>query len=244
MNSRRLAEEESPDSSYYEAQRREMLPFIPLSAKRFVELGCGAGVFGALLRIIRSDAHVIGIEIHAEAAIEARKRLNEVIEKPVDVALEAIPASTIDCVVCNDILEHLTDPWSALRQIRKILRPGGSVVSSIPNVRYFPVFRNYFLGGDWQYEKWGVLDRTHLRFFTSTSIERMFTEAGYKSIRIEGIFGQPLPWKAALLNRVLRGKMDDMKYERFACVALLDATANSGLPVQQMCADGSHVIEQ
>lgn len=219
MNSRSVAEAESPGEAYYASERREMLPFIPKDAARFVELGCGAGAFGALLRKTRAEAHVVGVEIHSDAAREARDRLNEVIEQPVDVALKMIPDASVDCVVCNDILEHLVDPWGVLAQIRGILRPEGVIVSSIPNVRYFPVFREYFLGGDWRYEKWGVLDRTHLRFFTSTSIKRMFVEAGYADIRIEGIFGQPLPWKAALLNRALRGRLDDMQFERFACVA-------------------------
>lgn len=177
-----------------------------------------------------SDAHVIGVEIHPDAAREARERLNEVIEKPVDIALDLVSKASIDCVVCNDILEHLVDPWLALQQIKKVLRPGGSIVSSIPNVRYFPVFKNYFIGGDWRYEKWGVLDKTHLRFFTRTSIAAMFEDAGYNMIRLEGIFGQALPWKAALLNNVLGGRMSDMQYERFACVAVLDAIASDVPP--------------
>lgn len=211
---------EIPDVVYYQGQRPEMLAFIPKDAQRIVELGCGAGGFSALLRETRKDSYVIGIEIHPESAQEARRRLDEVIEQPVEIALESIPAGSIDCVVCNDVLEHLVDPWAVLRQVKKILRPQGSVVSSIPNVRHFPVFKSYFLQGDWRYEKWGVLDRTHLRFFTKSSIERMFSESGFRTSRIEGIFGQPLPWKAALLNRFLGGKLTDMQYERFACVAL------------------------
>lgn len=208
-----------PDRSYYQGQRREMLAFIPKDARRFVELGCGAGGFAALLRESHPDSYIIGVEIHPESAIEARKRLDRVIEQPVEIALESIPVGSIDCVVCNDVLEHLVDPWAVLKQIRRILLPHGSVVSSIPNVRHFPVFKNYFLRGEWQYEKWGVLDRTHLRFFTKSSVERMFSEAGFRTSRIEGIFYQPLPWKAAVLNQLLRGKLTDMQYERFACVA-------------------------
>src|SRR5665647_782569 len=103
---------ESPDPYYYNAERREMLPFIPSNARRFLELGCGAGIFGAFLRWKIDGAHVTGIEIHSESAKEARRRLDNVIEKPVDVALDLIPTATIDCVVCNDILEHLVDPWA------------------------------------------------------------------------------------------------------------------------------------
>lgn len=209
----------APDMSYYRGQRVEMLDFIPLSAQRFVELGCGAGGFGALLRHTRPGAHVTGIEIHAQSAAEARLRLDAVLEETVESALDSIPPASIDCVVCNDILEHLVDPWAVMLQIKRILQPNGSMVASIPNVRHFPVFKNYFLGGDWEYESCGVLDRTHLRFFTKSSILRMFEETGFYASRIEGIFGRSLPWKAALLNRLLRGKLSDMEYERFACVA-------------------------
>jgi 2-polyprenyl-3-methyl-5-hydroxy-6-metoxy-1,4-benzoquinol methylase len=198
-----------------------MLKYIPDSAKLFLELGCSAGGFGAMLKATRKNAYVIGVEIHSQSAEAARMRLDEVIEKPVEIALEAIPGGSVDCVVCNDILEHLVDPWAVLGQIERVLKPNGAIVSSIPNARHFPVFKNYFLGGDWKYEKWGVLDRTHLRFFTKKSIERLFTETGYRLSVIEGIFGDPLPWKAALLNLLLNGKLSDMEYERFACVAFL-----------------------
>lgn len=219
---------ERPDMSYYRSQRPEMLPFIPAPAHRFLELGCGAGGFGALLRQTRPDSSVTGIEIHRQSALEARTRLDAVIEQPIDVALDSMAAASFDCVICNDVLEHLVDPWAVCLQIRRILRPGGALVASIPNVRHFPVFKKYFLGGDWEYEKWGVLDRTHLRFFTRTSIERLFSETGFRAARIEGIFGQPLPWKAALLDRLLGAKLSDMQYERFACVALpLPATTGA-----------------
>ena len=211
---------EGPDMSYYQGQRVEMLTYIPKDARRFLELGCGSGGFGSLLRKNFGDIHITGVEIHPQSAQEARQRLDHVIEQPVEIALESIPAASIDCVVCNDVLEHLVDPWSVLLQVKRVLQPHGSVVSSIPNVRHFPVFKNYFLGADWQYQKWGVLDRTHLRFFTKSSIERMFAETGFRTSQIEGIFGEPLPWKAALLNRLLGGRLTDMQYERFACVAL------------------------
>lgn len=186
-----------------------MLPFIPESAKDFLEIGCGAGTFGSLLQQRIGGAHVIGVEAHPVAAGEARKRLAAVIEGPIEEALTTIPDGSIDCVVCNDVLEHLVDPWTVLKSLRAKLRPGGKVVSSIPNVRHFPVFKSYFLDGDWRYAEDGVLDRTHVRFFTQQSIRRMYEECGYRVDRMEGIFGYRLPWKPALLNWLLRGRMTD-----------------------------------
>jgi 2-polyprenyl-3-methyl-5-hydroxy-6-metoxy-1,4-benzoquinol methylase len=208
-----------PDRKYYRNQRVEMLPFIPQDARDFLEIGCGEGTFGGLLQQRIDGASVTGVEAHPDAAREARKHLAVVIESPIEAALASIPDSSLDCVVCNDVLEHLVDPWAVLGQLRSKLRSGGSVVSSIPNVRHFPVFKSYFLAGDWKYEEEGVLDRTHLRFFTRRSIQRMYEESGYRINRIEGIFGYRLPWKAAVLNRLLGGRMGDMQYERFAAVA-------------------------
>lgn len=208
-----------PDWSYYQTQRNEMLPFIPEGAKDFLEIGCGAGTFGSMLQERISGARVVGVEAHPVAADEARKRLAAVIEGPIEEVLTTIGDASVDCVVCNDVLEHLVDPWTVLRSLRGKLRPNGTVVSSIPNVRHFPVFKSYFIDGDWRYEEDGVLDRTHLRFFTCQSIRRMYEECGYRVDRMEGIFGYRLPWKAALLNRLLRGRMSDMQYQRFASVA-------------------------
>ena len=207
------------DMSYYRGQRLEMLPYIPEQAQYFVELGCGAGGFGALLRQAKPGCTVTGVEIYPQAAMEARSRLDHVIELPVEIALDIMEASSIDCVICNDVLEHLADPWAVCLQIKRILRQNGTIVASIPNVRHFPVFKKYFRGADWEYEKWGVMDRTHLRFFTKRSIERLFSETSFYTKQIEGIFAQPLPWKAALLNRILQGELNDMQYERYACVA-------------------------
>jgi tRNA G46 methylase TrmB len=83
------------DLSYYHGQRQEMLKYIPDSAKLFLELGCSAGGFGAMLKATRKNAYVIGVEIHSQSAEAARMRLDEVIEKPVEIALEAIPGGSV-----------------------------------------------------------------------------------------------------------------------------------------------------
>jgi SAM-dependent methyltransferase len=219
---------QEPDIEYYNQERREMLAFIPKDAQSFLELGCGSGAFADLLSSNISLSSYVGVEVHPDAAAIARKKNYMVVESPIEVAMESIESESIDCVICNDVLEHLEDPWEVLRMLSRVLRPQGYIVASIPNVRYFPVFKSYFSAGDWKYDQSGVLDRTHLRFFTKLSIGRMFDECEYDLIRIEGIFREPLPWKASVLNWVLRGKMRDMEFERFACVAKLRSVAGNG----------------
>jgi SAM-dependent methyltransferase len=87
--------------------------------------------------------------------------------------------ATFDAIVCGDVLEHLREPETFLRQARSWLRPQGSLIASIPNVRHHSVVRG-LLAGNWTYEAAGLLDRTHLRFFTRRSIETLFEGAGFR----------------------------------------------------------------
>lgn len=90
-----------------------------------------------------------------------------------------------DCIILADVLEHLEDPLSTLRRLRGYLSPKGIVVASIPNVRYYGVI-NMLVEGRWKYEDSGILDRTHLRFFTRKEMESLFRDAGFE---ITGICG-------------------------------------------------------
>jgi len=121
--------------------------------------------------------------------------------------------------VCNDVLEHLPDPWTVLRQAHGLLNPGGVVVASIPNLRYFPVLKDLVLRGEFEYQRDGVLDRTHLRFFTRKSIGRLFEDTGYSVRAVEGLRGIVFPWKFGLLNRMLGRRFEDSRYLQFACIA-------------------------
>src|SRR5690606_2217936 len=75
-----------------------------------------------------------------------------------------------DCIVFNDVLEHMIDPWSTLESARAFLTPNGKVVASIPNIIYLPTILGVILRRRWDYRDSGVLDRTHLRFFAKANI--------------------------------------------------------------------------
>lgn len=206
-------------SDYYNVERLEMLSYVPDEATSFLEIGCGAGAFGAELRRRIPGASVTGIEMHAASASIAKSRLNKVYEMSIESAMDYLGENQIDCVICNDVLEHLVDPWKVLEQLRAKLTDNGVVVASIPNVRYFPVFKDYLLHANWEYKNDGVLDRTHLRFFTRKSIVRLFEDSGFVVQRIDGIFSSPFTWKMKILNAAMGYRLWDMKYERFACQA-------------------------
>jgi 2-polyprenyl-3-methyl-5-hydroxy-6-metoxy-1,4-benzoquinol methylase len=151
--------------------------YVPLAARSVLDVGCLAGGFGQMLKMRRASIEVWGIEADPAAAEAARSRLDHVIEGAYP---DAAPARRFDCVVFNDVLEHLADPWAALEHAKSLLSPGGVVVASIPNVRYYRVSWSLLTRGKWEYGDGGVLDRTHLRFFTRQTVEELFRSCGYE----------------------------------------------------------------
>jgi 2-polyprenyl-3-methyl-5-hydroxy-6-metoxy-1,4-benzoquinol methylase len=208
------------NSSYYEQSRPEVRPFIPSDTLRVLEIGCSEGGFMAGLKAERAGIYAVGIEPFAAAASKAARVFDRLVQAPVEQALEQLAGEpAFDCVVANDVLEHLVDPWVVLQGISRHLAPNGCVVASLPNVRHWPTLNALFLQGRWDYEESGVLDRTHLRFFTRHSLPELFERGGLALTTCTGVNAQELPWKIALINRLLAGRFDDTRYRQFVCVA-------------------------
>lgn len=207
-------------NQYFGSARPEMVRFIPEGVKDVLEVGCGGGAFAAAVRNTRR-ARFTGIEPFEAAAETAATRLDEVLQTSAEEGLSRLRGRLFDCIVFNDVLEHLVDPESALIAAAALLRPQGKVVASIPNMRYLPVLRGLVLRGEWRYTSEGVLDRTHLRFFTHKSIAEMFTACGYGVDVLEGINACSTSWKFRALNAITSNALDDMRYLQFAVVATL-----------------------
>ena len=203
---------------YFGQGRSEMMTFIPDGVRTLLEVGCGKGEFVALLKTQR-PIHATGVEPFAEAAAVARQHFDVLLETSFDEAVAQMQGQKFDCVVFNDVLEHLVDPWAALRSVKPLMAKNGCVVASIPNVRFWPVLNALFLQASWTYADAGVLDRTHLRFFTRSSIRDLFDTTGLRVERMEGINKIALPWKIALVNRLIGHRFDDTQFTQFACVA-------------------------
>lgn len=166
-----------PESEYFSGQRADVADLVPRDCKRVLDVGCGFGGLGRTL-LGRGISHVSGVEINPEAASElSGVYANHWIG---DVEQVAIPSDVepFDCIVFADVLEHLRDPWGTLKRYQQWLKPGGYVVASIPNVRNIALIYNLILRGRWRYEDSGLLDRTHLRFFTRGEIIDLFAGAG------------------------------------------------------------------
>ena len=190
--------------TYQDSERPEAAAAIPDGVHRLLDVGCWKGAFGAGLKRLRPDIEVWGIEPNAEVAEVAKTRLDRVV---VGEFPPAEPLGTFDCVTFLDVLEHFQQPWDVLTDTRDLIAEGGSVVAAIPNVRHYTVVTDLLRRGRWTYRDDGILDRTHLRFFTRASMIELFQDSGYD---IESI--QPANMASSgRANRVLRmaGKRGD-----------------------------------
>lgn len=153
---------------------------LPATARTFLDVGCGYGELGAYVKEGEPGRFVCGVEIDPERARIARDRLDLVVLADLDV-LPALPQRPggFDCVVFADVLEHLKRPEAALRAAAQVLAPGGAVVISVPNARHWHLLAQLVIDGEWRYVDSGILDRTHLRFFTLRSLQRLIDEAGF-----------------------------------------------------------------
>lgn len=195
----------NPDPGYYQAARSELLPLFPPDLRTILEVGCGEGRLGRALR--ERGAQVWGVERNPDAARHAAQLLDHVLCGDVESIEIQPPPGGFDCIVYADVLEHLVDPWALLARQRTLLRPGGLVVASIPNIRYYITLWDLLVHGRWEYVDAGILDRTHLRFFTRTSIEAMFQQAGLSIVRVRrNIVARR---DKRMLNRLLGGALDD-----------------------------------
>lgn len=204
-------------TGYYSNKRPEMLGFIPENSKKILEAGCGEGVFASEVKKLM-NAEVWGLELDPESAKLAETKIDKVLVGDLSDTVPQLPENYFDCIIFNDVLEHLVNPYDILNRLHKNLSPNGVIVCSIPNVRYWRVFKKYIFGKQWQYEDNGVMDRTHLRFFTKKSIYDMFENLNYEVVKMKGL--KPTPSVMFhIINTLTFSYINDCKYIQYACVA-------------------------
>jgi SAM-dependent methyltransferase len=177
MTEETLSRDRAKTDDYYASVRQDALGGIDPAGKRILDVGCGSGATGALLK--RNGAReVVGIEIVPEAARKAEAVLDRVLCGDITRIPLDFPPGAFDLILCLDVLEHLAYPEDALKRLLPLLAEGGRVVVSIPNMRYIGALKKLIFEADWPREPSGVFDGTHLRWFTAKSATRMFNELG------------------------------------------------------------------
>ncbi|MGB3683217.1 MAG: class I SAM-dependent methyltransferase, partial [Rubrobacteraceae bacterium] len=146
--------------------------------KRVLDVGTATGYVAKAL--VKRGCEVTGVEINPEAAEQAEEHCKRVIVgdiESMDLAAE-LGDETFDVIVFGDLLEHLKEPLQTLERFKSFLNSEGYVISSIPNIAHGSV-RLALLQGEFRYRTLGLLDDTHLRFFTLDSVKQLFADAGF-----------------------------------------------------------------
>ncbi len=165
----------------HDSHNSDLLKMIPLSAKRVIEIGCSSGALAREFKKIAPSAYYLGIEIESSYAQLAKRYCDEILVLNIEQADDIFWGShgDKDCWIFGDTLEHLVNPWLVLKNIHQCLPLNGSVVACIPNAQQWSIQARLSIG-DFRYENEGLLDRTHLRWFTRQTIIEMFQGAGFE----------------------------------------------------------------
>lgn len=220
--------------AYYEHPRRELLPAIPHSARRVLDVGCGAGALGRLLKEERNVEEVCGIEFIEEAYQRARTVLDRVLLGNIEEMSLPWEDEYFDCIICADVLEHLVDPSAVMAKLGRVLAPHGVIVISVPNIRFHEVI-HMLSHGAWTYYEQGIMDATHLRFFTRTDLRIMIENGGMEAVEIIPLNQRPpsfLPLNedgSLTLGLVTMENVDDEAHGEFLTYQWLGLACKPGI---------------
>jgi len=192
-------------AEYFDGARHDIVALLPdRSDTAVLELGCGAGATGSAALTARKAKRYVGIELNASAAAIAAERLSEVLVADVETMPLGDLSGGFEVLVISEVLEHLKDPWSVLERLAGCLKPGGLVFASSPNVAHWAIVRE-LLFGRFDYQESGVMDRTHLRWFTPQTYRELFNQAGFEVDELRSL-SRP-GWKGRLLVRLSGGRL-------------------------------------
>ncbi len=173
--------------TYYNNVNPDLFSKISLSARHILEIGCGSGALARAVRARNPNTRYVGVELFPDAANKARDVVDALIvgdiEQPeVFTQLrETQGGRGFDALIFGDVLEHLRDPWRLLTDLRPMIAPGGVCSICIPNVSHWSLLEQQFRGR-WDYADAGLLDRTHIRFFTLDTVIDMLSKAGWTTL--------------------------------------------------------------
>lgn len=192
-------------SSYYDVNRSDLVDLLPSINGSYLEIGCGSG---STLEYIKSKgaSYVAGIDINKDAITTAKNRGLDFAEV-VNIEEAELPFSKefFDCIICADVIEHLYNPWNILKNLALYLKQGGYVLLSIPNIKHYTILKDLILNDDWRYTELGILDSSHIRFFTFKEINKLINYANLRIITVHSVKAESNKFKfinTLMLNRL------------------------------------------
>lgn len=205
------------DMSYYSADRSEFLGMFSHYAKnmRILDVGCGTGANYEYLRTWAR--YLVGVEINEAAARVASERYDRVLIGPIEEVYHDLMNERFDLIICGDVLEHLIDPWTVVGLLQNVCSPTGYMLASIPNLRYWKELINLVVLGEFYYKDWGLMDNSHLRFFTKQTMVDLFVNHGWMINMIKAdihLKGRKWP-KGRVADRITLGLLTEFLATRF-----------------------------
>lgn len=197
---------EKPED-YFAKARLEIQPLLANNLKtscRALEVGCGEGHTLEWLKKSGFCSWVAGVEPYAKR-YPGNTSIDQFESIDIEAQLPAIPLASLDLILCLDVLEHLNNPWLTMQNLAKFLKPGGQWIISVPNIRNYHILIDLAFRGRFHYDDSGILDRTHLRFFTRGSLTEMVEGAGADINAILGTDSHR--WQKKLLNKIGLGDL-------------------------------------
>jgi SAM-dependent methyltransferase len=165
-------------NDYYDGLNLKLLAAVPADARRVLELGCANGRLGRRYKESRPDVQWWGVDRSPEATAVAARYLDRVFNLDLDRLELAELGRGFDVIVIGDLLEHLADPHAVLEALHDLSAPGARIVCCLPNMAHLSVIER-LVAGDISYDAAGLLDRTHLRFYSPASAFKTFLDAGW-----------------------------------------------------------------
>jgi len=203
---------ENKNQDYFKHVRKDIIVFVPKGNNSILDIGCGSGNMLLELKRLGKASEVVGVDV---VEMGQHSKLDNFMN--CDIQSMDLPYKEhFDVIICADILEHLLDPWGTLRKIRGYLKKDGRIILSMPNVREFKTILK-IIQGDLKYEDFGILDKTHLRFFAKKNIVELVEGAGLKVDLISADLYQ----KRKLLDIVTFGLFKDFLVMQYIVVALV-----------------------
>lgn len=171
----------SKELKYFQGARNDIVALLPPGPNKVLELGCGTGRTLLNAREQGRASEVVGVDIIPACA--EHDSLDRYIRGDIDSLELPYPSGYFDVIVCADVLEHLVDPWKAVSRLAPLLKQGGMIVASLPNVRDYLMLVALLIKGDFRYTAEGLFDRGHLRFFCKKNMRNLFEQNGLETVR-------------------------------------------------------------
>jgi len=194
------------DKTYFSYIRWDIINQVPEGNHRILDVGCGAGATLLKLKELGKASEIFGIEINEDIAGKLSPLLNGIIIGDIESIKLPFNEKYFDYILFGDILEHLINPDKILNQYKELLKDDGFIIATIPNIKHFNILLRLIILDEFKYVDEGILDKSHLRFFTKKEIENLFMRNKFKIVEINPIiYGRIKILKNLFRNKILPG---------------------------------------